>query len=68
MSLSLEEGCYKVDEKDKVKTFTSRNGSEVTVVGEPNIDRWARKIKQVLDDLDAGKFKVEENNEKPTDN
>lgn len=29
----------------------------VTVIGEPNIDIWAKKVQQVCADIDAGRYK-----------
>ena len=32
----------------------------VTVIGEPNIDIWAKKVQQVCADIDAGRYKKKE--------
>lgn len=54
-----------MEDNEKVRTFISRNGNEVTVVGEIDTKAWAIKIKQVLDDLEAGRYKKDK--QKPTD-
>jgi hypothetical protein len=56
--------------KKKITRYRSKVvKANVTVIGEPNIDIWAKKIKQILDDLEAGRYENEEENKnKPTDN
>ncbi|WP_088052866.1 hypothetical protein [Virgibacillus dakarensis] len=36
-------------------------GKKVTVItkGEPDIDTWAKKVKQVYEDMEAGRYKEE---------
>ncbi|MCM3160968.1 hypothetical protein [Metabacillus litoralis] len=47
----------KKDEVVKKEIYRSKCGDQtITYSGKPNTDNWARKIKQVLDDLEAGRY------------
>lgn len=47
----------KINEKiDNVVKPSKCGDPTITYTGEINIDAWARKIKQVLDDLEAGRY------------
>jgi hypothetical protein len=54
-------GIEKTVKKDvKVQSYISKakgaEGAKVTVYGEPNIDVWAKKIVQIYEDIQAGKY------------
>ena len=40
----------------KTETFTSKKGIPVIVEGELNFDLWAKKVKQVEEDAEAGRY------------
>jgi hypothetical protein len=42
--------------KKEVTNFISKNGVPVKVEGTLNLKVWASKIKQVIDDLEAGRY------------
>lgn len=43
--------------KKKEVTIKETDRSVVRLHGKPNIEAWSKKIKQVLDDLEAGRYK-----------
>lgn len=50
-----------MEQERKSKTYKSKVvKATVTVIGEPDLDVWANKVKQVYSDIDAGRYKKEE--------